>query len=340
MASTNGPSTPLEPVVKKLLQEYRSIEILHPLLQKLFESSAQKALFASIAQQDYDKLMARSQDLADHQINAYEKAFCLLMEKEDDRVGGLEIYVEKVLGIRSTSTKVVGCGTKEKSGDLHEDEELLVKAIAIRALLADGTFHNPCQAHLSPKPNPLFSVSITATKHQQKTDEHPPTMPSPILPPKVPTNTPTAIESATKSEIADPKLMKLYRTYQSALADFRSLSADPRTTISTVTTLSASSDTALTRRTKSAKFLRDTTENCLQYLMRARAKTPSGMAGEAAGEARMVTELTETLAVAKQVAEEGSGGRKRRFDVPGDGGQRGGKKVRGGWRGIGRAKFT
>lgn len=47
-------------------------------------------------------------------------------------------------------------------------------------------------------------------------------------------------------------------------------------------------------------------------------------------------ELHETLRVAKEVAEVGSGGRKRRFDLVGGGGQRGVGEKRGWVRGGGR----
>ena len=131
-AHTQPPSTTtttLEPLVQTLLQKYQNTETLHPLLQKLFESPAQKTLFTSVTQHSYNTLSSRSQKLADHEINAYEKAFCILMEEEGDWIGGLEIYVEKILGVERVSER-----------RQMEGEEWIVKGVAVRALLERGKF--------------------------------------------------------------------------------------------------------------------------------------------------------------------------------------------------------
>lgn len=125
---TQSSTTPIEPLVHSLVQRYQSVEILHPILQTLFESTEQKILFTAVTQHDYDVFKSRSQKLADHEINAYQKAFCVLMENEDDRVGGLEIYVEKILGVDGG----------DKGGEEGEEGEWVAKGVAVRALLAHG----------------------------------------------------------------------------------------------------------------------------------------------------------------------------------------------------------
>ena len=62
-------------------------------------------------------------------------------------------------------------------------------------------------------------------------------------------------------------------------------------------------------RTKSAKFLRDTTENCLAYM--AAKQTQSG---GFQCDGNMRDELRATLEETIAIAEQGSGGKKRRFD--------------------------
>jgi len=151
--NTQSPSTTLEPIVHSLVQKYQSVEILHPFLQTLFESGPQKTLFTTVAQHDYDVLKSRSQNLADHEISSYQKAFCILMENEDDRIGGLEIYVEKILGIDE-----VGKGDKE---------EWLPKGVAVRALLAHGTSPTP---HLHPH---THTHTHTHTQTKQYTTHSP-----------------------------------------------------------------------------------------------------------------------------------------------------------------------
>lgn len=115
-------------MVQALVHKYQHLEVLHPLLQKLFESPEQKELFTSITQHNYNVLMTRSQKLDDHEVNVYEKAFCVLMENEDGRIGGLEIYVEKILGVG----ELEGC-----AGD-EEKEKSMLKEVAVRALLERG----------------------------------------------------------------------------------------------------------------------------------------------------------------------------------------------------------
>ena len=66
-------------------------------------------------------------------------------------------------------------------------------------------------------------------------------------------------------------------------------------------------------RTKSAKFLRDTTENCLAYIA-AKQTRSGGSEVEANCDGKMLDELRATLEETMAIAEQGSGGKKRRFD--------------------------
>ena len=95
-------------------------------------------------------------------------------------------------------------------------------------------------------------------------------------------------------------LRKLFITYQTAKKDF-----------------DASRLRSL-ERTRSAKFLRDTTENCLAYLTAnqnpLRDTEPPDTSSELSGGSAIVDEMNTTLQKAIEAAEEGSGGKKRRFD--------------------------
>lgn len=138
-------------MVQSLVHKYQHLEVLHPLLQKLFESPEHKELFTSITQHNYNMLMTRSQKLDDHEVNAYEKAFCVLMENEDGRIGGLEIYVEKILGV----------GQLDDCASDEEKEKSMLKEVAVRALLERGkrsvalrcvAFHLPTLSVMSSNP--------------------------------------------------------------------------------------------------------------------------------------------------------------------------------------------
>lgn len=89
----------------------------------------------------------------------------------------------------------------------------------------------------------------------------------------------------------DQKLKRLFIIYDRARKDFE---ATPAKTL---------------ERTKSAKFLRDTTENCLAYI-----KAKQSQHGVEVACDGLLLELKSTLEETIAIAEQGSGGKKRRFD--------------------------
>ena len=91
---------------------------------------------------------------------------------------------------------------------------------------------------------------------------------------------------------SDEKLKRLFIVYHKAKQDF---DATPAKTL---------------ERTKSAKFLRDTTENCLAYIAAKRTRPGTQSASDDGTMLELRATLQETIAVAEQ----GSGGKKRRFD--------------------------
>lgn len=91
----------------------------------------------------------------------------------------------------------------------------------------------------------------------------------------------------TASDLTDPKFQRLWSLFLEARADF-----DVQTTDNF-------------RRTTAAKFLRDTIENCLSYISTSSSSTSAG---------HRQALLEDTLKLAIEAAELGSGGRKRRFD--------------------------
>lgn len=99
----------------------------------------------------------------------------------------------------------------------------------------------------------------------------------------------------TSNGPADPKFQRLWSLFLEARADFDVQSTDNF------------------RRTTAAKFLRDTIENCLSYIS---TSTSSSSPGHHPDETtRRQTLLEDTLKLAIEAAERGSGGRKRRFDL-------------------------
>lgn len=92
-------------------------------------------------------------------------------------------------------------------------------------------------------------------------------------------------------EQQDQKFKRLFIIYDRARKDFE---ATPAKTL---------------ERTKSAKFLRDTTENCLAYIAAKQCQPGAEVARDG-----LLLELKSTLEETMAIAEQGSGGKKRRFD--------------------------
>lgn len=86
--------------LRDLLNQYRNVEVVHPVVSTLCEVAERKEVFQKCLTHDFYVLRERSQDLANSEISIYQKAFVILMGKEEDRIGGIEIYVDELLGLR------------------------------------------------------------------------------------------------------------------------------------------------------------------------------------------------------------------------------------------------
>lgn len=99
--------------------------------------------------------------------------------------------------------------------------------------------------------------------------------------------------SGTTSDPTDPKLQRLWSLFLEARTEFNLEHTDNF------------------QRTTAAKFLRDTIENCLSYIS-FYPFSAGNYPKEATGRETL---LKDTLKLAIEAAERGSGGRKRRFDI-------------------------
>ncbi|KAI9821657.1 MAG: hypothetical protein M1827_002238 [Pycnora praestabilis] len=89
-----------EPVIQKLLQTYHRHTVLYPLAEALYHQAEKKALFVEMMHHDLDSMRARPQALDDEEaVTQYQKAFCILMQSEHGRIGAINIYMERVLGL-------------------------------------------------------------------------------------------------------------------------------------------------------------------------------------------------------------------------------------------------
>lgn len=85
--------------LRDILNKYRNLEVVHPMISNLCKDDETKDLFKKCLTQDLSVIEARSQDLVNHEITVYQKAFVILMNNEDDHVGGIEIYIDELLGL-------------------------------------------------------------------------------------------------------------------------------------------------------------------------------------------------------------------------------------------------
>lgn len=86
--------------LNRIINKYRNIEILHPVVARLCEVPAHRKVFQKALTHDLDLIHSRSPHLSDFEITIYQKAFKILMDREEDRIGGIEIYVDEILGLR------------------------------------------------------------------------------------------------------------------------------------------------------------------------------------------------------------------------------------------------
>lgn len=86
--------------LNKIINQYRNIEVLHPVVARLCEVPAHRKVFHRALTHDLDIIHSRSPHLPNFEITIYQKAFKILMVMEEDRIGGIEIYVDEILGVK------------------------------------------------------------------------------------------------------------------------------------------------------------------------------------------------------------------------------------------------
>lgn len=86
-----------------IVNSYRSVNTLHPIVSDLCQSPEFKQIFWSSLNQDLHVICQRSQILAHGEITAIQKAFAVLMEKKEDHIRAIKLYVDEILGLKFIS---------------------------------------------------------------------------------------------------------------------------------------------------------------------------------------------------------------------------------------------
>lgn len=89
----------LDAKVRDIVNRCRSVNALHPVVSELFQSPGFPDIFWRSFNQDLHAIYQRSQILVHGEVTAIQKAFAVLMKKED-LIPAVELYVDEILGLK------------------------------------------------------------------------------------------------------------------------------------------------------------------------------------------------------------------------------------------------
>ena len=86
--------------LQQTIDRYRRLSELHPAVAVLLRSSDFHQAFVRVMHHERDIINTRSSDLKDHEITIAQKAFAILMQREETHHAAVQIYVDELLGVR------------------------------------------------------------------------------------------------------------------------------------------------------------------------------------------------------------------------------------------------
>lgn len=89
-----------ESSVQEMVTKYSKIKTLHPVVSRICEFPRNQDVLRKSLQHDLSLIRGRSSRLDDHEISIAQKAYMLLMRRPEDRLGGIELYVQEIIGLR------------------------------------------------------------------------------------------------------------------------------------------------------------------------------------------------------------------------------------------------
>lgn len=257
----------LEEQVVELVEKYRGVKSLSPILPR-----EQIPQFLEVLERHMRLIKSRSQAFEDGHITIYDKALLSLTRNGSDlhNVGAFELYLDEVVGIgRGDSPAQMG--------------KVLDKHIEVHSLLCQGKLISELLL-LRPQPSNIYIGPVSGSesmKSERKRD--------------VGVSILTNGESKANIQrlgqpngltVIEDKLSHILAVYAKAKADYFVID-----------------ESDVEKKSRAAKFLRDTAENTLLYIKAQKS------------DHRLIPELESTHEMAKDKAITLSGGRKRRFEV-------------------------
>ena len=93
----------LDTKVRDLVNSYRSVNVLQPVISGLCQLPEFEQIFWDSLNQDLHVIRQRSQILAHGEISVIQKAFAVLMQKKEDIIPAIHLYVDEILGLHYIS---------------------------------------------------------------------------------------------------------------------------------------------------------------------------------------------------------------------------------------------
>lgn len=104
------PTQNSESSVQDIVTKYRKVKALNPIVSRICESTKNQDMLRKSLQHDLSLIRGRSSRLDDHEISITQKAYMLLMQNRDDRLGGIELYVQEIIGLQYVdATESLAC---------------------------------------------------------------------------------------------------------------------------------------------------------------------------------------------------------------------------------------
>lgn len=109
--------------MRELVIQYEAIEVLHPMVSGM--GSDHLSTFEKSLNMELSLIRSRSDLLIHSEISIVQKAFMILMNDPEHHVGGIELYVEEIIGLKLVAAE--------------EQKVALQTAVNARSLLLNST---------------------------------------------------------------------------------------------------------------------------------------------------------------------------------------------------------
>jgi hypothetical protein len=99
--------TDVEPEVQAIVAKYERVKAINPILLGAFTDKGRKSIFYQAIKREIRLLKSRSQNLNDRQLNAFQKAFLVLVGHDENSISpaALELFLFEILGLSENDSR-------------------------------------------------------------------------------------------------------------------------------------------------------------------------------------------------------------------------------------------